>query len=126
MHMILKKIIISVFAMCFLTGCLQNTAFLGPAVTVASTGNVYQAGLSYGSSQAIKKMTGKTATENFKSFLDSNNTSVKEEEIYDEFFVLVNDIDIDIDKTDKENANDFFEMVKMINYNSGIKNLTNQ
>ena len=86
--MILKKIIISAFAMCFLTGCLQNTAFLGPVLTVASTGNVYQAGLSYGSSQAIKKMTGKTPTENVKSFLDSN-TKVKEEEIYDEFFVSV-------------------------------------
>ena len=89
--MILKKIIISGFAMCFLTGCLQNIAFLGPAVTVASTGSVYQAGLSYGSSQVIKKMTGKTPTENVKSFLDSNNTTVKEEEIYDEFFVLVKD-----------------------------------
>ena len=89
--MILKKIIISAFAMCFLTGCLQNAAFLGPAVTVASTGNVYQAGLSYGSSQVIKKMTGKTPTENVKSFLDSNNTTVKEEEINDEFFVLVKD-----------------------------------
>ena len=90
--MILKKIIISAFGMCFLTGCLQNTAFLGPAVTVASTGNVYQAGLSYGSSQAIKKMTGKTATQNIKSFLDSNNNSDKEEEeAYDEFFVLVKD-----------------------------------
>ena len=89
--MILKKIIISTFAMCFLTGCLQNTAFLGPALTVASTGNVYQAGLSYGSSQVIKKMTGKTPTENVKSFLDSNNTTVKEEEINDEFFVLVKD-----------------------------------
>ena len=89
--MILKKIIISAFAMCFLTGCLQNTAFLGPAMTVASTGNVYQAGLSYGSSQVIKKMTGKTPTENVKSFLDSNNTTVKDEEINDEFFVLVKD-----------------------------------
>ena len=89
--MILKKIIISAFATCFLTGCLQNTAFLGPAATVASTGNVYQAGLSYGSSQAIKKMTGKTATENIKSFLDSNKTKVKEEKVYDEFFVLVED-----------------------------------
>ena len=90
--MILNKIIISAFAMCFLTGCLQNTAFLGPAITIASTGSVYQAGLSYGSSQAIKKMTGKTPTENVKSFLDSNNTTVKEEEeIYDEFFVLVKD-----------------------------------
>ena len=88
--MILKKMIISVFAMCFLTGCLQNTAFLGPAVTVASTGNVYQAGLSYGSSHAIKKMTGKTPTENVKSFLDSNNTTVKEE-VHNEFFLLVKD-----------------------------------
>ena len=89
--MILKKITIIVLAMFFLTGCLQNTAFLGPAVTVASTGNVFQAGLSYGSGQAIKKMTGKTTTENVKSFLNSNNTSVKEEKTYDEFFVLVKD-----------------------------------
>ena len=88
--MILKKIIISAFVLCFLTGCLQNTAFLGPAVTVASTGNVYQAGLSYGSSKAIKKMTGKTPTENVKSFLDSNNTTVKEE-VHNEFFLLVKD-----------------------------------
>jgi hypothetical protein len=87
--MILKKIIISAFVMCFLTGCLQNTALLGPAVTVASTGNIYQAGLSYGSSQTIKKMTGKTATENIKNFLDSKNSTVKEEESYDEFFALV-------------------------------------
>jgi hypothetical protein len=87
--MILKKLIISAFVMCFLTGCLQNTAFLGPVITVASTGNVYQAGLSYGSSQTIKKMTGKTPTENIKSFLDSKNSTVKEEENYDEFFVLV-------------------------------------
>ena len=89
--MILKKIIISTFTMCFLTGCLQNTVFLGPVVTVVSTGSAYQAGLSYGSSQVIKKMTGKTPTENVKSFLDSKNTKVKEEEIHDEFFVLVHD-----------------------------------
>ena len=87
--MILKKIIISAFVMCFLTGCLQNTVLLGPAITVASTGNVYQAGLSYGSSQTIKKMTGKTATENIKSFLESKNSTVKEEESDNEFFVLV-------------------------------------
>ena len=87
--MILKKIIISAFVMCFLTGCLQNTALLGPGLTIASTGNVYQAGLSYGSSKVIKKMSGKTPTENVKSFLDSNNTTVKKEEINDEFFALV-------------------------------------
>ena len=87
--MILKKIISSILVMFFLTGCVQNTAFLGPAITVASTGNVYQAGLSYGSSKTIKKMTGKTPTENIKSFLDSKNSTVEKEERYDEFFVLV-------------------------------------
>ena len=86
--MILKKLIISAFFMCFLTGCLQNTAFLGPVITVASTGNVYQAGLSYGSSEAIKKVTGKTPTENIKSFLDSKNSTVEKEESHDKFFVL--------------------------------------
>ena len=89
--MIIKKIFIGLIFVYFLSGCAQNAALLGPAITVASTGNIYQAGLSYGSSQAIKKMTGKTPTENVKSFLDSNNTTVKEEEVYDEFFVLIKD-----------------------------------
>ena len=85
------KVITAVFFLLLLNGCIQYTAFLGPILTGASTGSAYQAGLSYGSSQVIKKMTGKTPTENVKSFLDSNNTIVKEEEIYDEFFVLVKD-----------------------------------
>ena len=88
---ILKKIIAGLFLLFFINGCVQSTALLGPAMTVASTGNVYQAGLSYGSSQAIKKMTGKTPAENVKSFLDNNNNTVKEEEVHDEFFVLVKD-----------------------------------
>ena len=87
--MILKKIIISAFVMCFLTGCLQNTAFLGSAITVASTGNIYQAGLSYGSSKTVKKVTGKTPTENIKSFLDSKSSTFEKEESYDKFFVPV-------------------------------------
>ena len=87
--MILKKIIIGIFFVCFLNGCVQSTAFLGPAYTLANTGNVYQAGLSYGSSKAIKKMTGKTPTENIKSFIDNKDATIKEEENHDEFFALV-------------------------------------
>ena len=96
--MISKKRIAGLLLLFFLNGCVQSTALLGPAVTVASTGSVYQAGLSYGSSQVIKKMTGKTPTENVKSFLDSNNTPVKEEESQKEFFVLVKS---KIEKTSK-------------------------
>ena len=102
--MITKKIIISILAIYLLNGCVQNTALLGPAVTAASTGNLYQAGLSYGSSKVVTKITGKTTTENIKIFLNKNKDVEKE----------------------TENTNDFFKMVKKINKSSGIKNLTSQ
>ena len=53
--MLKKKIIIGLFLLCFLNGCVQSTGLLGPAYTLVNTGNIYQAGLSYGSSQAVKK-----------------------------------------------------------------------
>ena len=49
----------------------------------------YQAGLSYGSNQAVKKITGKSTTENIKSFVDDNKIKVEEEESHEEFFALV-------------------------------------
>ena len=117
--MILNKIFTSLFLLSFLTGCIQNTAFLGPALTVAGEGSIYQAGLSYVSNETVTKITGKTPVESIKSLLVDNKDKDKDIDIDI-------DIDKDIDKTDKENANNFFEMVKKINYNSGIKNLTNQ
>ena len=87
--MILKKIIAGLFLLCFLNGCAQSTALLGPAYTLASNGNVFQAGLSYGSNQAVKKITGKSTTENIKSFVDDNKIKVEEEENHEEFFALV-------------------------------------
>ena len=87
--MILKKIIIGLFFVCFLNGCVQSTALLGPAYTLVNTGNVYQAGLSYGSSKAVKKMTGKTPTENIKTFIDNKDATIEEEENHDKFFALV-------------------------------------
>ena len=87
--MILKKIIAGLFLLFFLNGCVQNTALLGPAYTMASTGNIYQAGLTYGSNQAVKKITGKSPTENIKSLTDSKKSKIDEEQNYDEFFALV-------------------------------------
>ena len=87
--MILKKIIAGLFLLFFLNGCVQSTALIGPAYTLTSTGNVYHAGLSYGSSQAVKKVTGKSTTENIKSFIDDNKIKVEEKESQEEFFALV-------------------------------------
>ena len=50
-----------IFSLIFLNGCLQSTALLGPGVTLATSGNVIQAGFQYGANRAIKNETGKDA-----------------------------------------------------------------
>ena len=87
--MILNKIIIGLFFVCFLSGCAQNAALLGPAYTLTSTGNIYQAGLTYGSNQVVKKITGKSPTENIKSLTENKKSKIEDDQDYDEFFALV-------------------------------------
>ena len=101
-YSMLLKIIFSIFILSFLNGCVQGTALLGPVLTGASTGSVYQASLSYGSGKIINNFTGKTTTENIKTFLEKNKVD------------------------DSEKSDNFFEMVKKINKNSGVENLANQ
>jgi len=55
------KILLMFSSLIFLNGCLQSTALLGPGVTIATTGNVVQAGFQYGLNKKIKNETGKDA-----------------------------------------------------------------
>ena len=87
--MILKKIIAGLFLLFFLNGCVQSAAILGPAYTLASSGNIYQAGLTYGSNQAVKEITGKSTTENIQSLVDNKKKKIEEEKKQEEFFALV-------------------------------------
>ena len=48
---------------------MQSTAFLGPAYTLGTTGNIYQAGITYSSNHAISSLTGKSTGENIKNIL---------------------------------------------------------
>ncbi len=41
-----------------MSGCAQSTAMLGPAITLASSGNVSQAGLTFFTNKAVEKETG--------------------------------------------------------------------
>ena len=109
--MILKKVIIGFFYICLLNGCVQSTALLGPAYTLVNTGNVYHAGLSYGSNHAIKKISGKTTTENIKKLVINQKTKLKKEAISEE----------------EENYDNFFTLVqRQINKTRKILNFTNQ
>jgi len=59
--------------LCFvmLTGCFQSIVLLGPAITGASTGKIYQAGLSYGTNVIMFQATGKTTSEHMFDILNS-------------------------------------------------------
>ncbi|MDA7784141.1 hypothetical protein N8934_04795 [Candidatus Pelagibacter sp.] len=87
--MILNKIFAGLFLLFFLNGCVQNAALLGPAYTLASSGNIYQAGLTYGSNKAVKEITGKSPTENIQSLVDNKKKKIEEEKKQEEFFALV-------------------------------------
>ena len=51
------KIFFIIFSLIFLNGCLQTTALLGPGITIATTGNVLQAGFQYGANTVIENET---------------------------------------------------------------------
>ena len=72
-----KKIYLSVLIYIILSGCIQSTALLGPGVTVATTGNIMQAGLQYGANTAIKNETGKDALTHLKDAVEVEQDSQK-------------------------------------------------
>ena len=63
--------------MVFLSGCIQSTALLGPGVTIATTGNIMQAGLQYGANTAIKNETGKDAFAHLKDAMNEKRDNKK-------------------------------------------------
>ena len=72
----MKNILLISISFLLLGACAQSTALIGPAITVGSTGNVMQAGLSYAGNMAVKKTTGKTTNEHVFLYVEEK----KEEE----------------------------------------------
>ena len=69
----IKKKLLLLFSFLLLNGCFEPTALMGPAITVGTSGNIYQAGLSYGTNQVLQKTTGKSSLEHIVEFLDSED-----------------------------------------------------
>ena len=73
----MKKIFL-LLCFVFLSGCFQSVALLGPVIGGASTGKIYQAGLSYGTNMIMLQATGKTTSEHMMDILNSKEaTSLK-------------------------------------------------
>ena len=71
------KIFFVFLSLVILPGCIQTTSLLGPGVTVATTGNVLQAGLQYGANTALKNETGKDALTHIKDTVDEKKEEKK-------------------------------------------------
>ena len=66
-----------ILSVIILSGCVQTTSLLGPGVTIATTGNILQAGFQYGANTALKKETGKDVLTHIKDTVDENNKKKK-------------------------------------------------
>ena len=84
-----KKIIIILLAASFIAGCTSPSAMLGPAYTLSSTGNTFQAALSYGSNEIITAHTGKTPIENVKEVTLNEKNIQKQTLESEDFYILV-------------------------------------
>ena len=73
----IKKIIFYFGALLLLTGCFQSTAMVGPAMTLASTGNVFQAGSSFVANQVVEKETGMSTGEHVSTIMDEEKRDQK-------------------------------------------------
>ena len=72
----MRKIFLLLSAI-LLSSCAQSTALIGPAITIGNTGNVLQAGYSYGSNVAIKHTTGKTPGEHITTYVEEKKEEKK-------------------------------------------------
>ena len=93
--MYLKNKIFLIIILFFLSACMQSTAMVGPAITLTSTGNVFNYGMSYATNKAIQKETGLNTTEiitnKFKNEKNLNNKDIQNK--------LFNLVELNIKKT---------------------------
>ena len=73
----MRNILLILISFLLLGACAQSTAFIGPAITVGSSGNVMQAGFSYASNMAVKKTTGKTPSEHVSVYVEDKKQEKK-------------------------------------------------
>ena len=73
----IKKILTYIALGVIITGCAQSTAMIGPAITLASSGNMSQAGLTFFTNKAVEKETGMDTVSYVSKKIEQQNTKTK-------------------------------------------------
>ena len=82
----INKAFIYIAVVTILSGWVQSTAMLGPAITLASTGNASQAGITFFTNKAVEKETGMNTVSFVSKKIDEKNSRTK---LRREFKILV-------------------------------------
>ena len=70
----LNKVLVYIIAGIILSGCAQSTAMLGPALTLASTGNATQAGMTFFTNKVVQKETGMDTVSFVSNKIEQNSS----------------------------------------------------
>ena len=73
----IKKILTYIALAVILSGCAQSTAMIGPALTLASSGNISQAGLTFVSNKVVEKETGMDTVSFVSKKIEKQNSKIK-------------------------------------------------
>tara|TARA_Y100001970_G_scaffold24223_1_gene28746 strand:+ start:216 stop:596 length:381 start_codon:yes stop_codon:yes gene_type:complete len=108
----------------FLTGFVPIMSFVGPGMTVITTGNVYKAATQLIIDQSIKKKTGKNSLVFVSEKINKNNQNYKKNKFNEDLRKLIEQrIKITRKKLDDQNLKKLVK--KRINLTRSILNLTN-
>ena len=75
----MKKLISLLITLLALNGCANSLAFLGPASTSVTGGNIAQSAFSSAVSYGVKKQTGKTPSQHALAYVQKHNPDNKKE-----------------------------------------------
>ena len=73
----IKRILLYIASTAILSGCAQSTAMLGPAITLASTGNVSHAGITFVTNKVVEKETGMNTVSLVSSKIEQNSSKTR-------------------------------------------------
>lgn len=79
----MKKILIIIFLTIILNSCANSFVFLGPASSLAGSGNVAQSAVSSVVSYGVKKKTGMSPSEHALAYVEKHNPESKKEKCLD-------------------------------------------
>ena len=120
----LFRILTIILSFFFLTGFVPILSFVGPGVTVLTTGNVYKAAAQLVIDQSIQKKTGKSSLTLVKDELSKNNKNYEENKFNEELRQLVEkNIKITRAKLDNQNLEKLVK--KRIEVTKSIPDLNN-